>query len=52
MSFSNSISNPWFWSGVAALLGAYIFFDRFQAYMTGNQSAEFLQKKAAEKKSE
>lgn len=45
-------SNPWFWAGGVVIALVFIFSNRFQNYMENSKSANFLNKKAEEKKSE
>lgn len=45
-------SNPWFWSGAAAIIFSFVFFNRFQNYINNSKSANFLKQKSQEKKSE
>lgn len=45
-------SNPWFWVGGVVIALVFIFSNRFQNYMENSKSANFLNKKAEEKKSE
>lgn len=52
INVNSPFTNFWFWSGVVALVGTYFLMNRYQNRMSQSQSAEFLSKKAEEKKSE
>ncbi|KAI9245289.1 FK506-binding protein 2A [Helicostylum pulchrum] len=49
---NSPFTNPWFWSGAAAITFAFVFFNRFQNYFNNSKSANFLKQKSQEKKSE
>ncbi|CAO3640620.1 unnamed protein product [Mucor hiemalis] len=52
INVNSPFTNFWFWSGAAALVATYFLMNRYQNRMSQSQSAEFLVKKAEEKKSE
>ncbi|KAI9365134.1 hypothetical protein BD770DRAFT_439258 [Pilaira anomala] len=52
IEINSPFNNPWFWAGGVAIALVFIFSNRFQNYMENSKSANFLKKKAEEKKSE
>ncbi|KAI8059435.1 uncharacterized protein B0P05DRAFT_558686 [Gilbertella persicaria] len=44
--------NPWFWAGLATLFFAWRFMNKYNKMQADSQSAQFLEQKAQEKKSE